>query len=341
MHGEIYQAINREVEQYFTDNKLLKTGNWQLHLLALILFVVFLGSYFGWLFLSSNYWFVVLFSLVTGLSAGILGAFGHEAIHRAFAKQKWLNGLMIYFQDFVGKNTFKYTMNHAKHHTFTNVDGIDPDLNLEPMMRLHPHQELRKWHRFQYLYAVLVYSLAAFSTVYDYQNYFIYLKNSALKHKIFYWLSKIWHIFAYLAVPIYILGWQKALLGYVIFMLSAGLYFATIIQPSHLFLGSEFDQPNPETNELNEEWTERMVRVTSNYANGNPLMSMLYAGMDYHIIHQLFPTISMVHFPALNGIIRQKCRELNLPYQEFGSLPVAIVYHLKYLKQVGNLQNIS
>jgi linoleoyl-CoA desaturase len=336
MHGDIYQAIDKEVEEYFISNKLEKTGNLRLHLLAILIAIIFFGAYFCWLFLSQNYWLIALYTILMGLAAGILGAFGHEAIHRAFAKQKWLNNSMMYFQDFLGKSSFKYSINHAKHHTFTNVDGIDPDLNLEPYLRIHPHQTTKPWHRFQHLYVFLVYSFAAFSTVYDFQNYFKFIKNEAPKHQIFYWLGKIWHISVYLIIPIYILGWQKAIFGYILFMVTAGLYFATIIQPSHLFAGSEFDQPNPDTNTLEQEWTERMIRVTSNYANGNELLSLLYAGMDYHIVHQLFPNISMVHFPALNSIIRQKCRELGLPYQEFGSLPIAMTYHLKFLKQMGS-----
>jgi linoleoyl-CoA desaturase len=336
MHGEIYKILEQDVEKYFTSKKLAKTGRQGLHLTALTLFLIFIGSYFWWLILGQNIFFTIFFTILLGLSAGILGAFGHEAIHRAFAKEKWLNNLMIYFQDFVGKSSFKYNLIHPKHHIFTNVDGADPDLNIQPLLRLHPDQPYRPWHKFQHLYAPLVYALAAFSTVYDFKNYFTFIQKERLRQQVIYIVSKIWHILVFLVVPVSILGWQKGLVGYGVFMITAGLYFAAIIQPSHLYPNSEFSQPNSD-NLLNEEWTKRMIATTSNYANGSNLLSILYAGMDYHIVHQLFPTVSMVHFPELNKIIRSRILTLGLPYVEHKNLLKALQSHFQFLKQMSKV----
>jgi linoleoyl-CoA desaturase len=335
VRGEVYKDLNQKVEAYFNDKKLVKEGNRPLHILALILFLSFIGVYFGWILVTQSAWLSILFGVVLGILAGILGAFGHEATHRAFAKEKWVNNLMLYFSDFVGRSSYKYGQVHAMHHTYTNVDEQDPDIQLQPILRVHPHQKQYFYHKFQHIYAVFVYGLAAFHTVYNFGSYFNFFKNKNWRLKSVFWISKIWHILFFLVVPIWLLGWQNGIAGYLSFMVSAGLYFSAIIQPSHLFSESEFTQPNPETNKLEEEWTVRMIAATSNYSNGNKRLSIFYAGMDYHIIHQIFPQISMVHYPELNKIIREYCHQKGLNYVEHKNLPQALVNHFKFLHKMG------
>jgi linoleoyl-CoA desaturase len=295
----------------------------------------FVGIYFSWLVFGKNIFLSLIFGVVLGLLTGVLGAFGHEAIHRAFAKERWINNLMIYFSDFVGRSSYKYSQVHIMHHTYTNVDEQDPDINLHPILRVHPHQKKYFWHKFQHLYAILVYSLAAFHTVYNFLGYSKYFKNKNWRVKTLFWISKIWHVLVFLVVPIWFLGLETGLAGYISFMISAGLYFSAIIQPSHLFGGSEFTQPNPETNKLEEEWTTRMIQATSNYANGNKWLSIFYAGMDYHIIHQIFPQISMIHYPELNKIIKEYCQQKGLNYVEHKNLPDALINHFRFLYKMG------
>ena len=155
-----------------------------------------------------------------------------------------------------------------------------------------------------------------------------------MKAIIGYWLGKISHVIFLIIIPILFLGFQSAILGYIALMVVAGLYISLIIQPSHLFIGSEFISANSE-NKIPEEWTEHMIKVTSNYANGNKLLSLMYAGMDYHIVHQVYPHISMVHFPQINSIIREVAIEQGLEYKEFPNLIVALQNHYQHLKKLG------
>lgn len=292
VRGEVYKTLNEKVEAYFNSKKLVKEGNTQLHILALVLFLGFIGTYFAWIVVTESAWLSILFGIILGLLAGVLGAFGHEATHRAFAKEKWINNLMLYFSDFVGRSSYKYGQAHAMHHTYTNIDEYDPDIELLPVLRVHPHQKHQFWHKSQHLYAILIYSLAAFHTVYNFSTYSKYFKNKSWRLQSVFWISKIWHVVVFLVVPIWLLGLQNGLVGYFSFMVSAGLYFSSIIQPSHLFGESDFTQPDPNTNLLEQEWTVRMIQATSNYATKNRWLSIFYAGMDYHIIHQIFHTLA-------------------------------------------------
>src|SRR5207247_10584230 len=48
-------------------------------------------------------------------------------------------------------------------HTYTNIHGLDEDLEVSPLLRLSPRAEYHWYHRFQPLYAFLLYS---FSTLF-------------------------------------------------------------------------------------------------------------------------------------------------------------------------------
>jgi len=333
-HGNLYKAIDEKVEAYFVANNLEKTGNSKLHWFSILVFISLLISYFSWLFLGNNVWLNLIFSVLTGFLIGVLGAITHEATHRAFGNKAWQNKLMLFFSDFIGKSSDKYGQAHAFHHTFTNIDHQDPDIGLEPFLRLSPKQPKKPWHKFQHLYAWLVYCTAAFYTVFSFHTFNKYFSGHPLKAKIGYWLGKISHIVFLIFIPILFLGFQSAILGYIALMVVAGLYISLIIQPSHLFIGSEFISANSE-NKIPEEWTEHMIKVTSNYANGNKLLSLMYAGMDYHIVHQVYPHISMVHFPQINSIIREVAIEQGLEYKEFPNLIVALQNHYQHLKKLG------
>jgi linoleoyl-CoA desaturase len=51
--------------------------------------------------------------------------------------------------------------------------------------------------------------------------------------------------------------------------------------------------------------------------------------------HHLFPRVSHVHYPAINRLVRETCREFNVTYLEYPSVRQAIRSHLLHLKSMG------
>ena len=45
------------------------------------------------------------------------------------------------------------------HHTFTNIDGLDEDINPGPLLRFSPLKPLKPWHKFQHYYCWFFYGL--------------------------------------------------------------------------------------------------------------------------------------------------------------------------------------
>jgi len=63
-----------------------------------------------------------------------------------------------------GANGYMWRITHnVVHHTYTNIHGIDEDLEVSPLLRLSPRGRVSLVHRFQPLYAFLLYS---FSTLF-------------------------------------------------------------------------------------------------------------------------------------------------------------------------------
>ena len=43
---QFFRTLNKRVNDYFKENNLKKTGNWQLHLKTIVMFIIFLTPYF-------------------------------------------------------------------------------------------------------------------------------------------------------------------------------------------------------------------------------------------------------------------------------------------------------
>ncbi len=96
--------------------------------------------------------------------AGIGFGVSHDALHGAYSKSPLVNRLIGYTFDLCGANGYMWRITHnVIHHTYTNIHGIDEDLEVSPLLRLSPRAEYHWYHRFQPLYAFLLYS---FSTLF-------------------------------------------------------------------------------------------------------------------------------------------------------------------------------
>ena len=55
--------------------------------------------------------------------------------------------------NFLGANNFMWRSKHnIIHHTYTNIEGIDDDIEAKPLLRLCETQKYYKIHRFQHWY---------------------------------------------------------------------------------------------------------------------------------------------------------------------------------------------
>jgi linoleoyl-CoA desaturase len=62
------------------------------------------------------------------------------------------------------------------------------------------------------------------------------------------------------------------------------------------------------------DWAKRQICNSGNFVNGNPWWTVLFSGINHQIEHHLFPNISGHHYTIIAPIVREFCREHNIPY---------------------------
>ena len=119
---------------------------------------------------------------MAGIGMGIM----HDAIHGSYSKNKTINKLMGYTINLIGANDKVWRLQHnVLHHSFTNIEHHDDDINAPFFLRFSPHAPKNKLHRFQHLYAWFFYGLSTISwiTSKDFISYRKYYKMGLVKDR--------------------------------------------------------------------------------------------------------------------------------------------------------------
>ena len=119
----------------------------------------FCGSWALLVFAASNAWLAALFAISLGLSIAAVGmGIQHDANHGAYSSRPWVNRLFGLTLDVMGVSGFIWRQKHnVVHHAFTNIQGVDYDLDFGRIARLSPEQRRRPEHRFQHVYLWFLY----------------------------------------------------------------------------------------------------------------------------------------------------------------------------------------
>lgn len=342
VHAELRQRITAYFQRRGEDSR----GDIRLHSKAIILVVAFLAVYIHLVFfLHEQVWLCVLEAiLLGGLTAAIGFNVMHDGAHGSFSKYAFVNDLAGLSLNFLGANVFMWKTKHnVVHHTFTNIDGVDDDLNARPLLRLSPGQK-RYWiHKYQYLYFWMVYSLLYIYWVFftDYKKYFLQRvgempigKMKWTDHLTF-WGFKILHLGLFVALPIYTMGFTTWLIGFLVYTFSAGLILSVVFQMAHTVSDTAVSTLDPHHRVVEAEWAVHQLQTTANFATRNKVLSWLVGGLNYQIEHHLFPHISHVHYPAISKIVREVCEEKGIRYIEYPRFRHALASHIQYLRELG------
>jgi linoleoyl-CoA desaturase len=337
--------LKRRISEYFEEVGKSTYGNYKIFLKAVILMVSFALVYTHLVFFTPNVFFSIVECLILG---GIVAAIGfnvmHDGAHGSFSKYKWVNQFAAFSLNILGGNSFMWNVKHnIIHHAYTNVDGVDDDIDIQPWMRMSATQKKYRLHKYQHIYFWFLYSMLYIFWIFvlDYQKYFkakvgsMELKKMELSDHLVFWGFKIFHAFLFIGLPIYMLGFASWLIGFLIFTLVAGLVLSLVFQLAHTVEHTAFPMPDEVTNRLENEWAIHQIKTTANFATNNKVISWLVGGLNFQIEHHLFPKISHIHYPAISKIIREACREYGIEYIEYPKMRYAVASHVAFLKQMG------
>ncbi|ULQ57983.1 acyl-CoA desaturase [Flavihumibacter rivuli] len=340
-HAELKKRINN----YFEEVGKSTTGNYDLFIKAVILMVAFVFVYTHLVFFTpAPVWGILESVLLGGLVAAIGFNVMHDGAHGSFSKYKWVNQLAAFSLNILGGNSFMWNMKHnVIHHAYTNVDGLDDDIDIQPWMRMSSTQKKYRLHKYQHLYFWLLYSLLYLFWIFmlDYQKYFkgkigaMPLKNMSIGDHLVFWGFKVLHLFLFVGLPIYMVGFKYWAISFFIFTCVAGFVLSMVFQLAHTVEHTAFPLPDEKTNKLEDEWAVHQLKTTANFATNNKVVSWLVGGLNFQVEHHLFPKISHVHYPAISRIIKQACQEYGIPYIEYPKTRYAVASHVAFLKQMG------
>lgn len=340
-----HEELKLRVNKYFIDNHRPMTGNFQLLFKAALLCLGYLLVYVHLVFFTPNVWIAIPECILFG---GLTAAIGfnvmHDGAHGSFSPNKIINKMAGSSLNFLGASAIMWNMKHnIIHHTFTNIDGVDDDIEARPWLRFASTQKKMKMHKFQHYYFWFLYTLLHLIWIFmtDYTKYFtgrigsMPLRKMTPYEHFSFWAAKIIYAFMFVVLPIMLLGFKLWIIGFLIITMTTGFVISIVFQLAHTVEHTEFPVPDEITNKIENDWAIHQINTTANFATHNKVISWLVGGLNFQIEHHLFPRISHVHYPAISKIIKRTCAEYGILYVEYPKMISAIHSHFLYLKRLG------
>ncbi|MBD8488225.1 acyl-CoA desaturase [Echinicola sp. CAU 1574] len=342
------KTLRTKVNNYFEKNNISRYGNGNMIVKTVIMLSIF---FIPLIFIGSGMVenTALLFTLyitsgfgMAGVGMGVM----HDAIHGSYSKSRAVNRYLGYTMNLIGANSDVWKIQHnVLHHTYTNIEEGDDDINVPFFLRFSPHAKHYWIHRFQYLYVWLFYGLSTISwiTLKDFVRACRYNKMGFFDRKSSFTkeLLKIavWKIIYY-SYALFLPLIMVPLPAYIVVLAFLGMHFVTgicislVFQTAHIVPGTEFIHADKK-GQIHNEWTLHQLATTSNYAPKSTLFSWLIGGLNFQVEHHLFPNICHVHYKKLSGIVSRTAKEYNLPYNVKKSFFEALLDHIKMLRQLG------
>lgn len=344
-NSSFHAALKQKVKDYFGENNVATKGGRRLYIKAAVFVLVHVSIYLLLVLFRLPVWAALPACVLLGLSTAAIGFnVMHDGAHGSLSRRPLINKMSAMTLDFLGASSFMWHSKHnIIHHTFTNIDGVDDDIEAGILLRLAPTQQRYGIHRYQHLYFWGLYGLLYLAWVFytDYKKYFLKrigqtrIPKMSLTDHIVFWSFKLLHLFIYVLLPIYLQGFSRWLPGFLVYAVSCGFVLSIVFQLAHTISETSFPLAVQPANKMQDEWVLHQLKTTANFATGNKIITWLIGGLNFQIEHHLFPKISHIHYPALSRIVKEACVNSGNPYIEHKTVAGAIRSHQAYLKDLG------
>jgi linoleoyl-CoA desaturase len=349
-----YQTLKENVNRYFKDNGISTHANAQMVIKTIVLFIMYLTPYVLIMTIPMPYLMALGLWVLMGIAfAGIGMSVMHDANHGAYSSKASINKLVGYSLNFVGSVVFNWKLQHnILHHTYTNITGLDEDIQAKAGMRFTPNVPLNKPHRWQFIY---VFGLYAIMTLYwiiakDFVQLVRYRKqgvNASTPAEYRFQILRLVFVkavyfFAIIVAPMIWAGfafWQVAL-GFVVMHLVGSLILSLVFQLAHTVEGTSHPIPDEE-GIVHNIWAVHQLQTTMNFSRKNKVLSWYVGGLNFQVEHHLFPKICHVHYPKIAPIVKRTAAQFNIPYLENETFSGALKSHLRLLYDLGRIPKLD
>jgi linoleoyl-CoA desaturase len=350
---EFSHALRENVQAYFKGKGISTKGNFHAGFKAFSMLLLYVTPFIILLTIQVPIWFAIVLVLVMGIGeAGVGMSVMHDASHGAFSRKNWVNQFGATTMFLLGSNTFNWKLQHTiLHHTYTNIYGYDQDIETKALLRLCVHAPVRRFHRFQFLYAYFFYGfMTLYKLIADIGQLVQFNRKGMTKaqghhpatemFKLI--LTKVIYFSLILGLPLWVTSylWWEVIVGFCILHITAGMIMSTVFQMAHVVEGTS--QPIPDENGVvSSEWMVHQLHTTSDFARNNHLLSWYIGGLNFQIEHHLFPNICHIHYPKIAPIVEKTSKEFGLQYNLKPSFFAAFLSHAKRLKELGTDKKVD
>jgi linoleoyl-CoA desaturase len=287
------------------------------------------GALYASLMFGSAFWVLWIVGVLLLALSKILEnmELGHNVIHGQY---DWMNDPHLngktYEWDIAGTSeNWRHTHNF-RHHTYTNVRGMDDDIGYG-LLRIFPEQRWRPFYLLQPVIAVV------FALLFEWG---VAIQNLKLGR---WWAGKTTHaqmrkafrpagkkmlrqvvkdyvVFPLLAGPFFL----PILLGNLVANLLRNVWTYVIIFCGHFTADAETFPKESIRNESRGHWYVRQLRGSSNISGGK-LLNVMSGNLSHQIEHHFYPDIPANRYAELAVDVRDICARYGQNYN-VGSLPV-------------------
>lgn len=251
---------------------------------------------------------------------------GHNVMHGQY---DWMRDPQLdgksYEWDIAGTGDNWRKTHNYRHHTWTNVRGMDDDIGYG-LLRLFPEQRWKPFYLAQPLVAVIFALLFEWGVaIQDLRlgRWFAGKLSTArlreqfrpVRRKMARQVIKDYLLFPLLAGPFFL----PVLLGNVAANVLRNLWTYTIIFCGHFTADAEVFPKESVAGESRGQWYLRQLRGSSNLAGGR-LLNLLSGNLSHQIEHHFFPDVPANRYAAMAVHVREICARYGQHYNT-GSLP--------------------
>ncbi len=349
-----YQTLKQNVQQYFIDKGISTHANAAMVIKTITLIIAYLVPFAIILFVQPAFWVSIGMWVLMGIAfAGIGMGIMHDANHGAYSANPTVNKWLGYTVNLAGSVVFNWKLQHnVLHHTYTNISGLDDDIQSKAGMRFTPNDPLKRSHRMQFLYIYAHYAIMTlywvfakdFVQIYKYRRQGVNAVSPAEYRKQYVRLFavKLSYIFVLLVMPTLVFGipfWQ-IITGFLIMHVVGSLILSLTFQLAHTVEGTDHPLPDADGN-IHNIWAVHQLHTTMNFSPNNWLLNWYVGGLNHQVEHHLFPKICHVHYPHIAPIVKRTAAQFNMPYLENPSLVSAWKSHMRLLIRLGKVPKLD
>jgi fatty acid desaturase len=304
--SEFYKVLKQRVLTRLNERNLSRRGSFEIWIKAIILLISFWFSLFKMYTSTSNFYHACIWSMTMGVFAHFVGTcIQHDGSHGAFAQSPIVNTLAGWTMDMIGASAFTWQFQHMLgHHPYTNVIDVNEERNKEkgintpilqqdqesdpdvfssfPMMRMHPIHHPQWFHKYQHIYAPILFAFMTLAKVFqqDYEVIFnkrlyhidAHCRYGSLWNRFRFWSMKLLSSIYMIVLPCYFHGVSKGLLLFALGHATCGEVLATMFIVNHVIEGvafgekhiTSFPENTPSPQELSKDKTNKPRTVDGN-----------------------------------------------------------------------------